>query len=135
MTATTMWTRTLLTVGVVAAVVSVLPPEPVIVAARLVGLVVCLAIIGWYHRNADWISTRIGRGTMAVKAGILAIAVAANINSVNRHLVDRDLSAFASRSLAAAWLLLAGALIFRLVTMRRVQARGETIAAVEKEHP
>ena len=135
MTATTMWTRTLLTVAVVAVVVSVAPPEPVIVAARVVGLVVCLAIIGWYHRNMDWTSTRIGRGTMAIKAGILAIAVAANINTVNRHLVDRDLSAFASRSLAAAWLLLAVALIFRLVTMRRIQARGGTIAVVEEEHP
>ncbi len=134
MTPATMWTRLAATLAVVAAAVSVLPPEPLIVTARLIGLVVAARLIVWYHRNADWASTRIGRGTMAIKAGIFSIALGANIRTLNTH-VDHDLDALAHRAIAAAWLLLAVALIFRLVTMRRIQAAGDSVVVAEKEHP
>lgn len=134
MTARTMWTRLAATLAVVAAAVSVLPPEPLIVTARLVGLVVAARLVVWYHRNVNWASTRIGRGTMAIKAGILAIALGANIRTLNTH-VDHDLDALAHRAIAAAWLLLATALVFRLVVMRRIQAAGDSDVVAEKEEP
>lgn len=134
MTARTMWTRLAATLAVVAAAVSVLPPEPLIVTARLVGLVVAARLVVWYHRNVNWASTRIGRGTMAIKAGILAIALGANIRTLNTH-VDHDLDALAHRAIAAAWLLLATALVFRLVVMRRIQAAGDSVVVAEKEEP
>ena len=102
MTPATMWTRLAWLLAAAALLVAVVPPEVVIVIARAVGLLACGALIWWYHRNADWASTPIGRGTMAIKAGIFAIALAANINTVNRHTVI-DLTVVAHRSLAAAW--------------------------------
>lgn len=126
MTPETMWTRLAGTLLVVAVLVAVVPPEVIIVIARAVGLVVCGGLIWWYHRNADWKGSAIGRGTMAIKAGIFAIALAANLNTVNDHLVALDLEPLAHRAIAAAWLLMATALVFRLVVMRRIQAEGNS---------
>ena len=136
MTARTMWTRLAATLAAVALIVAVVPADIIIVVARVVGLATAVALVAWYHRNADWKSTSIGRGTMAIKAGVVAIALAANINTINRH-AQVDLTAVAHRSLAAAWLLLATALVFRLVVMRRIQAEGGHLSARlrEKERP
>ena len=136
MTPATMWTRLGWMLVAAALLVAVVPPEVVVVIARAVGLLACGALIWWYHRNADWKSSPIGRGTMAIKAGIVAIALAANINTINRY-TTIDLTVAAHRSLAAAWLLLATALVFRLVVMRRIQAEGGHLSARlrEKERP
>lgn len=123
MTPRTMWTRLAGLLLVVVVLVAVVPSETVIVVARAVGLVACAALIWWYHRNADWKSSPIGRGTMAIKAGIFSIAVAANVRTLNDH-VEANLYEFAHRSLAAGWLLLTVALVFRLVVMRRIQRGG-----------
>lgn len=131
MTARTMWTRLAGTLTIVALLVAVVPAD-IIIVARAVGLVAAAALIGWYHRNVVWASTPIGRGTMAIKVGILAIALAANINTLNRY-THVDLTEVAHRSLAAAWLLLATALVFRLVVMRRIQAAGDSDVVAERE--
>ena len=124
MTPATMWTRLGWLLAAAALLVAVIPPEVVVVIARAVGLTASGALIWWYHRNADWKSSPIGRGTMAIKAGIFAIAAAANIRTVDTY-SDLDLYALSHRSIAAAWLLLATALVFRLVVMRRIQAEGD----------
>ena len=124
MTPRTMWLRLAGTLLVVAVLVAVVPPDVVVVVARAVGLAASGALIWWYHRNADWKSSPIGRGTMAIKAGIFAIAAAANIRTVDTY-SDLDLYALSHRSIAAGWLLLAVALVFRLAVMRHIQAEGE----------
>ena len=136
MTARTMWTRLAATLAAVALIVAVVPAAIIIVIARAVGLVAAVALVFWYHRNAHWQGSSIGRGTMAIKAGVVAIALAANINTINRH-AQVDLTAVAHRSLAAAWLLMATALVFRLVVMRRIQDEGGHLSARlrEKERP
>lgn len=136
MTARTMWTRLAATIAAVALIVAVVPADIIIVIARAVGLVAAVALVFWYHRNAYWQGSSIGRGTMAIKSGIVAIALAANINTINRY-TTIDLTVAAHRSLAAAWLLLATALVFRLVVMRRIQAEGGHLSARlrEKERP
>ena len=125
MTPATMWTRLGWLLVAAALLVAVVPPEVVIVIARAVGLLACGALIWWYHRNADWKSSPIGRGTMAIKAGVFAVAIGANVNTLNDHVIERDLTPAALRILAAGWLLLATALVFRLVVMRRIQAEGD----------
>ena len=63
MTPATMWTRLGWLLAAAALLVAVVPPEVVVVIARAVGLLACGALIWWYHRNADWKSSPIGRGT------------------------------------------------------------------------
>ena len=136
MTARTMWTRLAGALAVVALLVAVVPADVIVIVARAVGLVAAVALVLWYHRNAYWQGSPIGRGTMAIKAGIVAIALAANINTINRY-TTIDLTVAAHRSLAAAWLLLAVALVFRLVVMRDIQRSGGQVTTrlIPKEEP
>ena len=107
-------------VAFVALVVAVLPTEPVVVTGRAAGLLASGAFVVWYHRHVAWQETVIGQTTMAIKSAIFAVALAANMRTINSH-TAADIDTVAHHAIAAGWLLVSLALAFRLALARRIQ--------------
>lgn len=120
--------------------------DDVNLVANVVVFVQAIRIMWFYHRNTSWQLTRVGRTTMAIKAGILVFAVAGLLRRakdfelfarppgapLRAHPVLFDyVDALGDAVVCTAWVVMMIALVARLDVLRTLQ----TMGAYQKEPP
>lgn len=120
MTAVGMAARLALIVATFLAGLILIPHPATLTVARLVALVAIVHLIWRYHRLAAWWEVEIGRSTMAIKGSILALAVGANLRSLDEY-TTANLSVWAESGVALGWLCMAVAVVHRDRLVARIQ--------------
>lgn len=127
-------------------VLAVLPLDPVLYVARFLALATVAHLIWRYHKLADWSAVEIGRSTMAIKGAIFALAVAANIRTLDDldtatwdtafdvALVEGWVHALAEVGIVVGWLSMAAALIHRDRLVVRMQGDAHALPAPPPPH-
>lgn len=131
--------RTLLALGVMVGILSVLPLGTTLIVSRFLALTAIVHLMWEYHRLADWSAVAIGRSTMAIKSSILVLALAANLRSLDHESLvwetALEVASHSGFSVAAAeigvalgWLCMVAALVLRSRLVVELQHRRPSAA-------